>query len=43
MPEPTKDVSTDPGGERPRASGLLSGLLIGAIVLLIAIAVVSFR
>ena len=36
--------SPEPGGDqRPRAGRLLQGLLIAAIVLLIAIAVVSFR
>jgi len=39
MPEPTNEV--EPG--RVRGSRLLPGLLIGAIMLLIAIAVVSFH
>ena len=38
----TDNPSTEPGGERPRTGRLLQGLLIVAILVLIAIAVVSF-
>ena len=43
MAEQTKEVPTELGAERLRTAHLLPGLLIAAIVVLIAIAVVSFH
>jgi hypothetical protein len=37
------ELPPDPGGDRPRAAHLAQGLLIVAIVVLIAIAVISFN
>jgi hypothetical protein len=43
MPPPANEPPGKPGREPPLPGGLLPGLLIAAIVLLIAIAVFSLR
>ncbi len=43
MPQDSNKKPGEPGGERPRGGRLAQGLLIAAIVVLIAIALVSFH
>ena len=43
MTQPSNERPNEPGGDRPRAGRLAQGLLIAAIVLLIAIALVTFN
>jgi hypothetical protein len=43
MEQGSDERPAEPGSDRPRASRLAQGLLIGAIVVLIVIAIVSFN
>ena len=43
MEQGSDERPSEPGSDRPHASRLAQGLVIGAIVLLIVIAIVSFN
>jgi hypothetical protein len=43
MTQPTDKPASEPGGKRLHAGRLMQGLLIVAIIVLIAVALVSFR
>jgi hypothetical protein len=43
MTQPSDHPTNEPGGERPLTGRLLQGLLIVAIIVLIGVALVSFR